>query len=200
MAIFEGVWRLISLCAEVQLREFTNQTQWKSFDAGLQTRSLDSSLLPRLLEGKISFVHATSGNQELTPLATSGFSEVWLRCPIGPKKHSSCRAIPAGARHAIGASETGISLGRLPPGRACLRFFRRPNLSSGRLNHQPLDIGVCLTKSIAMTEPLESDKSGSQRKIPRTNPTPNSSGIPDIATKIREEPNNFPTFLAGFEP
>ena len=82
------------------------------------------------------------------------------------------------------------ALGRLPPGRACLRFFRRPNLSSGRPNNQPLDIGVCLAKSIAMTEPLESDKSGSQRKIPRTNPTQNSSGIPDIATKIREEPTN----------
>ena len=55
-------------------------------------------------------------------------------------------------------------------------------------SNQPLDIGVCLPKSIAMTEPLESHKSGSLHNIPRTNPTPNSSGIPHVATKIREEP------------
>ena len=188
MAIIEGVWRLISRCAEVRLREFTNQTQWKIFDAGLQTRSLDSSLLPRLPEGKTSFVQLTSGNRELTPLATSGFSEVWLRCPIGPKKLSSCRATPAGARHTIGASETGISPHRLPPGRACLRFFRRPNSNAGRPNIQPLDIGVCLAKSIAMTEPTETDKSDSQHHIPPTAPTPNSPEIPHLATNIREEP------------
>ncbi len=80
------------------------------------------------------------------------------------------------------------ALGGLPPGRACLRFFRRANFNSARPNHQPLDIGVCLPKSIAMTEPLESHMSGSQHNIPRTNPTPNSSGIPHVATKIREEP------------
>ena len=190
MAILEGVWRLISLCAEVRLREFTNQTQWTIVDAGLQTRSLDSSLLPRLPEGKTSFVQLTSGNRELTPLATSGFSEVWLRCPIGPKKLSSCRATPAGARHTIGASETGISPDRLPPGRACRRFFRRPNSNAGRPNIQSLDIGVCLPKSIAMTEPSETDKSDSQHHIPPTAPTPNSPEIPHLATKSREEPKS----------
>ncbi len=44
------------------------------------------------------------------------------------------------------------ALGRLPPGRACLRFFRRLNFNADRPNSQPLDIGFCLQKSTEMTE------------------------------------------------
>ena len=37
VAVFEWVWKLISLCVEVPIREFTNQTQWQMFDAGRQS-------------------------------------------------------------------------------------------------------------------------------------------------------------------
>ena len=142
----------------MQIKEAANRRHWQIFNAVRKLRSLESSLIPGLPESKIIVVQGTSRNRERPPLATCGFAEVWLRCPIDSGKHGSCRAIPAGARHAIGASETGISLGRLPPGRACLRLFRRLNFNSDRPNSQPLDIGVCLQKSTDMTQSLDSSE------------------------------------------
>ena len=69
----------------------------------------------------------------------SNWTEETQRLPSNPGR-SQTRQWRIGDRPVVVGSKQ--ALGRLPPGRACLRFFRHPHFNSGRSNSCPLDIGV----------------------------------------------------------